>query len=377
MILPNLDSRENTVAEIDLAAFRYNVKQIQSLLNRHCILLAVIKTNAYGHGIKEIAHEAVKAGVERLGVTTVEEGILLRESGITIPIHLLSPINQYDALNVVTHELIASVSSKNVTKAIHDAAMKQEKIATVHLKLDTGIHRFGIEPKKALDFCAASYFLSNLYWEGIYTHFSNADEGDWVTTEKQNRLFEKTVELLEGEGYLFPLKHVGASTIAIERVDMCWKMVRPGIALFGYQPDERQKKLIDLKPVLTLKTKIVQLHHLPSHTKIGYGGTYVTKQDEKIAIIPVGHGDGYKRGLSNKGYVLVRGRFAKIVGTISLDQTFINVTNVPNVQEDDEVILIGTQGKHTISARDIAKWTHSNIDEVLASIMQRIKRKYI
>lgn len=135
MILPNLDSRENTVAEIDLAAFRYNVKQIQSLLNRHCILLAVIKTNAYGHGIKEIAHEAVKAGVERLGVTTVEEGILLRESGITIPIHLLSPINQYDALNVVTHELIASVSSKNVTKAIHDAAMKQEKSSYCTFKI--------------------------------------------------------------------------------------------------------------------------------------------------------------------------------------------------------------------------------------------------
>jgi alanine racemase len=377
MVLPNSYSRENTLAEINLSAFNYNVKQIKSNLNKQSMLMAVIKTNAYGHGIKEIAHEAVGAGVERLGVTTVKEGMLLREDGITIPIHLLSTINQDEAADVVSHELIASISSGNIVKAIHDAARKQKKIATVHLKLDTGLHRFGINPKKALDFCEVYYFLPNLYWEGIYTHFSSADEGEWITTEKQNYLFNQTVKTLENEGYFFPLKHVGASTIAIERSDMHQNMVRPGIALFGYQPDERQKKFIDLKPILTLKTKIVQLHHLPPNTKIGYGGTYVTKQDEKIAIIPVGHGDGYKGGLSNKGYVLVRGRFAKIVGTISLDQTFIDVTNVPNVQEEDEVVLIGTQGNHTITARDIAKWIQSNVDEVLASIMQRIKRKYI
>ncbi|WP_068674816.1 alanine racemase [Oceanobacillus sp. Castelsardo] len=365
-----------TVAEIDLAAFHFNVKQLKKKIVKS-LFLAVIKTNAYGHGIVPIAKEAIKAGADRLGVTSVNEAVTLRKNGVNHPIQILSAILPSHVKAIVHYRLISSISSEHIAKALSQEGAKQNKTVKVHLKLDTGLHRFGMVPDYIMKLCENCYSLPFLNWEGIYTHFSCADEGDWVTTEKQYRLFLDTVNKLKQNGYFFPLQHVGASTVAIERSDMHKNMVRPGIALFGYQPDERQKKLIDLKPVMTLKTKIVQLHQLPASTKIGYGGTYETKQDEKIAIIPIGHGDGYKRGLSNKGYVLVRGKYAKVVGTISLDQTFINVTNIPNVQEGDEVILIGTQGDNTISARDIAKWIQSNVDEILASIMQRINRIYI
>ncbi|WP_156291508.1 alanine racemase [Oceanobacillus salinisoli] len=376
-MLPHVNSlvESHTVAEIDLAAFRSNVNTMKGKLD-HSIFLAVIKTNAYGHGIVPIAQEAVEAGAERLGVTTVEEGALLRQSGIHSPIQILSTITPDQADDVVHYHLIASISSENIAKAISNSAVKQNRSATVHLKLDTGLHRFGINPEKAEAFCKACYFLPNVYWEGIYTHFSNADEGDWVTTEQQYQLFRNTVKALEKREYLFPLKHVGASTIAIERKHMHLDMVRPGIALFGYQPDVRQRNIISLKPVMTLKTKLVHLRTLPPNSKVGYGGNYVTKRHEKIGIIPIGHGDGYKRRLSNNGYVLVRGQRVEIVGTISLDQTFINVTDVPGVKEGDEVVLIGSQGEDTISARDVADWIHSNVDEVLASLMDRVRRIY-
>lgn len=372
----HMNSQWQTVAEVNLTAFHKNVKAIRKKIKEDSKLLAVIKTNAYGHGIVPIAKEAVKAGADRLGVTTIEEGTLLRKNGIMLPIHLLSGIHPEQAEEVVRNHLIASINSSDVAQAINQVAYQLNKTMPVHLKLDTGLHRFGMSVQQALQFFRDHNDLKNLYWEGIYTHFSHSDEGDWVTTEKQFRLYKETVKQLEEEDYRFQMKHVGASTIAIERKDMHLDMVRPGIALFGYQPSPRQKDRIELKPVLSLKTRIIQLHDLPEETKIGYGGMYTTKGNEKIAILPIGHGDGYKRRLSNNGYVLVKGKFAKIIGTIALDQTFVNVTNIPNVEVGDEVILIGSQGENQITARDIANWIDSNVDEVLASLMERVKRIY-
>ncbi|WP_085991610.1 alanine racemase [Oceanobacillus senegalensis] len=366
----------HTVAEINLAALRSNVQALKNKID-HRIFLAVIKTDAYGHGIIPIAKEALKAGADRLGVTTVEEGILLRQNGIYIPIHILSTITPEQAEYVVRYRLIASISSEYTARAISKEAVKQNQSASVHLKVDTGLHRFGIDPLKAIEFCHHCYYLPHLFWEGIYTHFSSADEGEWDTTEKQFQLFMDTVKNLEKKQFYFPLKHVGASTITIERKDMHLDMVRPGIALFGYHPAVRQRNIVTLKPVMTLKTKLVLKRSLAANSQVGYGGDYVTKGQETIGIIPIGHGDGYKRRLSNNGHVLIRGKRVEIVGTISLDQTFINITNLIDAKEGDEVVLIGRQGQEEISARDIADWIHSNVDEVLASLMYRIKRKYI
>lgn len=365
-----------TVKEIDLTAFQENIITFKKRLHK-VKLLAVIKTNAYGHGILPISRAAVHAGANRLGVTTVEEGILLRENGIKIPIQILSAIFPEQAADVVTYGLTASVSSERLASALSEAAVKQNRVVRGHLKIDTGLHRFGIDPQQAIEFCEISYDLPNLDFEGIYTHFSNADEGDWKTTESQFSLFMNTVLQLREKGFTFPVHHVGGSTIAIERTDMHLDMVRPGIALFGYQPAPRQKKMITLKPVMKLTTKVLQLRDLAPGIPVGYGGYYVTKSNEKLAILPIGHGDGYKRALSKKGGVLVAGRRAKIVGTISLDQTIIDVTHIPNVSEGDEVVLIGQMGEDEITAQEVAGWMDSIADEVLSSLMERIPGKYV
>ncbi len=371
-----LTTHHPTVAVIDLQAYRENIGRLKSLA-KNSEFMAVIKTNAYGHGIVKMGMEAIQAGAQRLGVTSVEEGLLLRKNKITVPIHILSAVMPERAADIVAQNLTASISSKKLAAAISGEAVKQNRPAPVHLKINTGLHRFGIPPGEAVEFCAEVYDLPGLYWEGIYTHFSSADDGEWRKTEKEFNSFKETVSRLNKHGFYFPVQHVGGSTITIERPDMHLDMVRPGIALFGYPPDARQNDLIDLKPVMTLKTKVLLLKELPVNTPIGYGGSYVTPANEKIAIIPIGHGDGYQRTFSNNGEMLIRGQRVDIIGTISLDQTIVNVTHIPDVREGDEVIIIGRQKGDEIHAREVAGWANTIVDEVLASLLERIKRVYV
>jgi alanine racemase len=371
-----LTTHHPTVAVIDLQAYRENIRKLKSLAE-NSEFMAVIKTNAYGHGIVKMGLKAVDAGAQRLGVTSVEEGALLRENGVMVPIHILSAVMPERALDIVAHKLTASISSKKLAAAISAEAVKQGQSAPVHLKIDTGLHRFGLHPDEAVSFCAEVYKLPGLYWEGIYTHFSSADEGEWVKTENEFTLFKHTVSKLKAHEFYFPMQHVGGSTITIERPDMHLDMVRPGISLFGYPPDARQNALIDLQPVMTLKTQVLLLRELPANMPIGYGGSYITTNNEKIAVIPIGHGDGYQRTFSNNGEMLIGGKRVSIIGTISLDQTMVNVTHLPHIQAGDEVIIIGRQKEDEIHARDVAGWANSIVDEVLASLLERIKRVYV
>ncbi|WP_373895546.1 alanine racemase [Virgibacillus sp. CBA3643] len=374
---PTLAAYHPTTAEINLAAFHQNIRNFKRIVYKS-MLMAVIKTNAYGHGTVQIGKEAVRAGADRLGVTTVEEGALLRGNGINVPIHVLNSITPEQAADVVHYDLIASVFSYRLAEAISEAATQQQKTISVHLKVDTGLHRFGLESHEVIPFCERAYNLPGLRWEGIYTHFSSADEGDEETTEKQFDLFLDVVDKLDNQGFTFPIRHVGGSTIAIERPDLHLEMVRPGVALFGYHPaPTRQQDMIPLKHVMTLRSKLIHVRALAPNTPVGYGGSYVTTEHEKIAVVPIGHGDGYSRALSNKGAMLVRGHRAKIVGTISLDQTLIDVTNIPDVAEGDEVVLIGKQGTDEISAYDVTDWMDSIVDEVVSSLTERIRRVYV
>lgn len=372
----SLTAYRPTVAEINLNAFHDNVKQFKQL-GQNVLLLAVVKTNAYGHGVLRISQQAMKAGADRLGVTTVEEGAYLRENGITCPIHLLCTVIPEQAKDIVAYQLTASVSTEKFIKKLSEEAVKAEKVVPIHLKMDVGLHRFGMALEDVAPFCRDYISLPGLYFEGIYTHFSEADEAEWETTEYQFHLFQETVTQLEEDGYPFPIKHVGASTIALERPDMYCDMLRPGIALFGYTPEVRQENMLPLQSVLQLKSAIIQMRSVPANSAIGYGASFRTKEERQIAIVPIGHGDGYSRALSNKGEVLVRGMRAPIVGTISLDQIFIDVTDIPDVCEEDEVVLIGKQEDAVISAREVADWMGSIVDEVLASLLERIRRVYV
>ncbi|GAA0590506.1 alanine racemase [Virgibacillus siamensis] len=372
-----ITSHNPTVAEVDLRAFHENVQNMKKLIHDDCMLMAVIKTNAYGHGVVPIGKEAVRAGADRIGVTAVEEGALLRESGIDVPIHLLGSITFEQAGDVIEYELTPFVASAELAKTMSAEAIKRNITVPLHVKMDTGLHRFGMDPNEMLSFCETCYDLPGICWEGIYTHFSSADEGEWEKTKREYQLFRDTVAELENNGFHFPIKHTAASTITIERPDLHLNMVRPGIALFGYAPALRHRKMVSLKSVMRLRSKLVRVRELPPETPVGYGGSYVTKGREKIAVVPIGLGDGYHLALSNKGQMLVRGQRAGIVGAISLDQTLIDVTHIDGVTEGDEVIIMGRQGEDEILAPQIADWMGSNVDEVLASLMMRVQREYI
>lgn len=364
-----------TVAEVDLGVFRENVRTLKGFA-QNSRLMAVIKTNAYGHGVVPVGQAAVQAGADRLGVTMVEEGAQLRANGIDVPIHILSSIMSWQAADTVAYDLTASISSLELASALSKEAVAQNKTVSAHLKINTGLHRFGIDPDRAIEFCQSCYELPGLQWEGIYTHFSSADEGEWEITEDQFALFMDTIKKLKKHGYHFPVRHAGGSTIAIERKDMHLDMVRPGIALFGYPPERRQDNMIPLKPVMSLRSRILHVRELPPGTPVGYGGSYVTKGHEKVAVIPIGHGDGYHRALSNNGQMLVHGKRVEIIGEVSLDQTIIDVTHIADAADGDEVILMGSQAGDAISAREIAGWMDSIVDEVLAGLKERVERIY-
>src|SRR5699024_3816544 len=321
-----------TIATIDLNAFQRNVRTLKEHAESD-LFLAVIKTNAYGHGLVPIAEAALGAGADRLGITTLEEGIILRENGIDVPLLLLSDSFEGQVEDIITYQLTASISSVRLAKKFSEEAVKQNQLARLHLKIDTGLHRFGVQPNEALAFCEECYDLPGLHWEGIFTHFSDADEGNWNKTEKQFALFSDVISMLKGHGFIFPIRHAAGSTVPIERSEMHLDLVRPGIALFGYHPSPLQKDILPLTPVMQLSTNILTIQEVLAETTVGYGGNYVTKKDERLAILPIGLGDGFSRTLSNKGQVLVGGKRAKIVGNISLDQTIIDVTHISDVKE--------------------------------------------
>lgn len=364
-----------TLATIDLNAFKRNLRTLKEHAQSD-YFLAVVKTNAYGHGIVPIAQAALEAGADWLGITTLEEGIKLRENGIEAPLLLLSDSFTGQVPDIVAYDLTASISSSLLARKLSSEAIKQNSLVHIHLKVDTGLYRFGIPPNEALTFCNECYDLPGLYWEGIFSHFSDTDDEHWEKTERQFSLFKDTVGHLEEHGFNFPIKHVGGSTITIERSDMHLNMVRPGIALFGYHPSPSQKSLLTLTPVMQLATNILSLKDVPAGTPVGYSGNYVTKRDEKLAILPIGLGDGFSRALSNNGYVLVSGKKANIVGNISLDQTVIDVTHIPHVKAGDVVVVIGKMGDEEITAEEIAGWMGSIVDEVLACLTDRVPRVY-
>lgn len=372
----NLNAYRPTVAVIDLAAMRSNVKALKKLAGGK-LFMAVVKTNAYGHGAVQAARAALQAGAGRLGVSLVEEGAILREAGITAPIHVLSAASPDQAKDIVEFNLIASVSSASLARELNAAAAAGGKKIKVHLKLDTGLHRFGVLPEDSPGFCEKVYGLPNLEWEGAYTHLSSADEGDWELTEQQVNLFKKALKNLEGRGYSFPVKHVGGSTIAIERPDMHFDMVRPGIALFGYCPSPRQEKLVRLEQVMSIKTRIAQVRDLPAGTPVGYSGAYRTGKDTRVAVLPVGFGDGYSRAVSGKAEVLVGGKRCRLAGKVSLDQVLVDLEPVPEAGEGDEVVLLGRQGGDMITGREMAEWMNGIPDQVVSTLTARMPRMYI
>ena len=345
----------STWLEIDLDAIAKNTRNIKKLIGKNKELMAVVKGNAYGHDVLEIVPIFLKNGATRLAVARLEEGIFLRKAGIDVPILVLSATLKEEAETALMHDITTSACNISFIKKMNELSLKLKKKAKIHLKIDTGMGRLGVKPEKAVDFIKKVLTFDHIIIEGIFTHFSVADEKDKKYTEEQFRKFSEILKILEKEKIRIPLKHVSNSATLLDLKHMWLDMVRPGIALYGLYPSKEVKKVIKLIPAQRFKTRIAFLKELPAEKSISYGRTYTTyKKNTIIASLPIGYADGYSRLLSNKGEVLVRGERMPIIGRICMDQCMIDVTDLPLVKIGDEVVLWGKQGNERITVEEIA-----------------------
>ncbi len=363
-----------TWAEVDLDALAHNVRQVKAFVGEAVEVIAVVKADAYGHGMVPVARTALQAGATRLAVHRVQEGIVLRRAGIEAPILLLGYAPLDAAPLVVQYRLTPTVLTQAFVDVLNGLAPSG---FPVHVKVDTGMGRFGLLPHEVVDFLAyVRQACPNLRVEGLYTHFATADEADTTYLRQQWAAFQAVMARVQDAGFDIPLKHAcnSAATFALPEAHL--NAVRPGIALYGMRPSLEWEAPVPLRPVLSLKSRVARVRVLPPGSSIGYGRTYVTPRAQRVALVPVGYGDGYVRALSNKGYVLIRGKRARILGRVSMDQIVVDVDAIPEVAMEDEVVLIGAQGRERITAEEVAAWAGTINYEVTTLLQPRVARFY-
>lgn len=366
-----------TFAEINLRAINTNLRRIRKKIGRHPLIMAVVKANAYGHGMIPVVSSILQQNTAQyFGVAIVEEGIELRTAFPHVPIHVFTaPLRQQLEL-YVRYELEPTLCDLHIAKRLNAIARRWKKTIPVHIKVDTGMGRIGVLPDDAVHFVRSVATLSNISIKGIYTHFATADERDLSFANKQLTLFRRIVTQLELEGFHIPLVHCANSGAIMQLPESYFDMVRPGIMMYGYAPSTETRNTIPLQPALSLKGTIGFVKRVKKGTSISYGRRYITNRETTIASVTLGYADGYFRGLTNKTSALIRGRKFPVVGTVCMDQVMIDVGNEP-VQIGDEVVFIGSSGTKKITGWDIAKTVGTIPYEVTCAISSRVPRKYI
>lgn len=337
--------------------------------------MAVVKANAYGHGALETAAALIKQGVARVAVVSVEEGITLRQGGINAPIVVLGPLFREQIPELLAHQLTPVVSDPAVLPDLARAAASLTAPYPIHLKIDTGMGRLGLA-QDDLTSLMAQQFPATLHLEGLMTHLADADGASTSVTERQLDRFQQAIEAITARGISVPLIHAANSGGAVRFPRACFSLVRPGIMLYGYHTLPASVPVPDLKPVLSLHTRIAQLRTLQSGQTVSYNGTFTAPRAMRIAVLPIGYADGISRRLSNRGHVLVQGRRAPIIGLVCMDMIMIDVSHLPSPAVGDDVVLIGRQGDERITAHDIAAWLGTIPYEVLCAIGPRVPRIY-
>lgn len=370
---------QRVIAEIDLDAIASNMKNIRNITNKNTKIMGIVKADAYGHGAVEVAKVLLYNGAACLGVAILDEGIQLRKNNIHVPILILGYTPETKMEDVIKYDIIQTIFSYEAAYQLSVAAVKLNKIAKIHIKIDTGMGRIGFLPNEAaMEEIIKIHSLPNIEIDGIYTHFSTADEFDKSFTIKQLEIFKNTVESLEQKGIFIPTKHCANSAAIMDLNNAFFNMVRPGIILYGMYPsDEVKKEKLDLIPAMSIKTHISYVKKIEEGTPIGYGRTFTAKRESKIATVPIGYADGFQRVMTKGGRVIVGGGYAPVVGRICMDQFMIDVTEIGEVKAGDEVIILGKKGKNEISAEEIATITGTINYEIVCMIGKRVPREYI
>ncbi|WP_010246044.1 alanine racemase [Acetivibrio cellulolyticus] len=366
-------------AEVNLDNIAHNVKEIRRITDKKAEIMGVVKADAYGHGVMEVAKTLLENGVTRLAVSMLDEAIQLRKNGIDVPILILSYTDPRRAEEIILNDVTQTVFSHDLAEALSEAAVRLDKNIKIHIKIDSGMTRVGFMPGySAVKNVVKISKLPKIIIEGLFTHFASSDEIDRSYTYMQFERFMSIVSELNRIGIYIPVKHVCNSAGVIEFPEMHLNMVRPGIALYGMYPSEEvQKDRINLKPAMTLKANIILVKDVETDTCISYGRIFKTQRESRIATLPIGYADGYTRLLTNKGRVLVNGQSVPIVGKICMDQCMIDVTDVQGeVNVGDEVVLFGSQNGSEISIEDLASKIGTINYEIACIIGKRIPRVY-
>ncbi|HET9253404.1 MAG TPA: alanine racemase [Candidatus Eisenbacteria bacterium] len=366
-----------TWVEVDLDRFRRNLGAIRSAIGNARRILLVVKADAYGHGAVEIAHHAVRAGVNTFGVATLHEGIELRAAGIDAPILILSPCLADEVDEIVEHRLTPSVGSVDFAERLSARCVSQQVVGRFHVEVDTGMGRTGVDDAEAVDFVARIVTLPNLRLEGMYTHFPDADRGSTEVTEEQIRRFAAVLRALGLRNIQVPIRHAANSAGLLSVPDSCFDMARPGILAYGFYPTAEVPRTIPVEGILSFRTRVVQVREIAPGRTISYGRTYRTERWTKVAVLPVGYGHGYPWQLSNRGQVLLRGARASIVGRVTMDLTMVDATGIEDVAVGDEVILWGEQGRDRIGLDEVASWAGTIPYDLLCSMGKRVVRVYL
>jgi alanine racemase len=362
-----------TWAEVDLGNLDYNFRQIKRVVSPQTKIMVCVKADAYGHGLIPVAKRLVQAGVDYFGVASIDEGIKLRQHNIRLPVLILGIVLKDDIAPLFEYGLTPTVCSDELALALERKARRWKKKIAVHIKVDTGMGRIGVLPGDAFTFVKRVFRLKGLLLEGLFTHFAFA-ELDKEFTLYQLGLFTRLAKELAREGVSIPLLHAANSIGVIDYKQSHLNMVRPGLIIYGLKPAENLK--FKLKPVLSLKCKVVYLKRLPAGHGVSYGSTYVTPRAATIATVPIGYGDGYPRNLSNLAPVLIRGRAFKVSGRVCMDQLMVDVGNLP-LKIGEEVVLIGSQDKRKISVEELAGLSGTIPYEIVCGLGSRVPRVYL
>lgn len=364
-------------AEIDLDAIVTNIKKTRELIPANTGIMAIIKADGYGHGAVPIA-KVLDDFVDAYGVAILEEGIELRRAGITKPILILGITPPLLFAQMIQYDIMPTVCSKEMAWQISEEAIRQNKTANIHIKVDTGMGRIGFfcTRESVSEIKELSQF-NGIVIHGLFTHFTKADSKDKSYFKQQFAAYNQFCKWLEEEELSIPIRHAANSAAIIDLPEAHLDMVRSGISTYGIYPSEEVKKEnLLLKPAMSLFSSLTYIKTVPKGTKIGYGSTYETKRETIVATIPVGYADGYKRALSNCGRVLIHGISCPVIGRVCMDQFMVDVTNVKEVKVGERVTLLGTDGAETIYVEELANLSHSFSYEFVCNISKRVPRVY-
>ncbi|MEA3232042.1 MAG: alanine racemase [Thermodesulfobacteriota bacterium] len=389
---------ENTVAhpsltraEIDLTALAHNYRELRRITAPAADIMAVVKADGYGHGALRVARVALDCGARFLAVARLDEAVRLRQAGIDAPILLFGYSFLTDVACMAENNIRASINSSESARMLSAEAVRTGKILKVHIKIDTGMGRLGlladrltVDPDAggqvtgAVKEVLTILSLPSIEVEGIFTHFANADAKDKAHARDQFNRFTVLLEDLDKEGFRVQFRHAANSAATIEMPETHLDLVRPGVSQYGLWPsDEVDKTLIDLRPVMTIKSTVIQVKSVGSNFAVSYGSTHHTSRPTRIATVPIGYADGFDRILSSKGHMLVKGARAPIIGQVCMDLTMIDVGHIPDVALEDEVVIMGRQGDEEITADEIAGHVGTINYEIVSSLTSRVPKIYI